>query len=342
MKIQAALVGGVLVFLGATQGAFAETYQLELRVDASRATCAEQKTEVEQQVLQAGESLGKELKVIRVGCLQEFNTPQASGPAHRAYLFSVRYEVKGWPTVYTANWGSDLSSSVGSTSRGLFATIEQCLAARTAETEAFEKSTGLDAVFSACTPDANVGRFLLSITGFGKPKASLQVVTLEPNYWNDPGLTPEEARWVRGYLYSKRAQVRAIFGSQIVYYAAARIPLSQRNFGHWYTEEQCRVQLSDAAMMLAGMPFYFGCKTTVFDTGTSWVQLQAIMATDRLFSSDFGHMSPKYESFAACREYLPEVVAEEKATNPSYFLGALCIPEGLSSTRFVIEKWSRL
>jgi hypothetical protein len=261
-------------------------------------------------------------------------------------LFSVRYEIKGWPSVYTANWGFDSSSSVGSTSRGLFATIEQCLAARSSEIEAFEKNTALKAVFSACTPGDHGGQFVLSIMGFGKPKASLQVVILDPNYWshdsNAPGLDPEEARWVRGYLYSKGAQVRAIFGSQIVYYAAARIPLSQRNLGHWYTEEQCRVQLSDAAMMLAGIPFYFGCKTTVFDTGTSWVQLQAIMATDRLFSSDFGHMSPKYESFASCREFLPEVVAEEKATNPSYFLGALCIPEGLSSTRFVIEKWSRL
>jgi hypothetical protein len=330
---------------GVAVSAQAETYQLQLRVDAEKPTCAEQKPLVESAVVAAGESLGKDLKNVRVSCLQEFSMPKGSDPAHRSYLVSVRYEVTGFPTVYTAHWGSDSVGRGSGLERGLYAKVEDCLSAQEGEVDAFELNTGLKAAFVGCAPqqvgDLGAG-FVLSITGFGKPKASLQVLHLSATYWDRAELDQDELRWVKGYLYSKGARIRLASGSRIAYFAPSQIDVSMRAFGHWNDEQHCRRQLSDAAMILAGTPFYFSCKSTELDVGIIWVQLQAIYAGSQLYMSDFGHLSPHYESFDACRAFLPEVVQDAKASDPVSFLGALCVPESSVSTRWVIEKWSRL
>lgn len=333
------LVLAALVLAGS---AHAETYSMDLRVEATESTCQAQKASIERTILDSAAAIGKDLADVRVSCLGEFEGATASGSAYRAYQVSVRYQVKGWPQVYTANWGVGSLRSDTGRDKGVYPSLDLCIDARQGELAAFTRATGIQPRFWACMSDQVGTAYVFTVTAFGKPKAELFALNLDSALGVARTLNADEQKWVKQMILFDGGELRAVNQNHYLYFADSRIVIQAENVGHWYEVSHCQKQLADASALFVGRPFTLICESQEIDADLSWVSLRALTVGDRLFLRDFGAMSAKYPSFDSCRQYLPEIVASESEAHGTNFLGALCIPEGRDSSRFVIEKWSRL
>jgi hypothetical protein len=319
----------------------AATYTLELRVQATEPTCMAQKGSIQKTMEDAGSALGAKLAGIRVSCLNEFSATLASGGSYGAYLVSVKFEVEGWPSHYTAHWGLDSTGRDSGSEHGIYTSIDQCASAVPAELKAYETWTGLKPLYWACMPSVGGSSFVLSVTGFGKSARRLHATAVDGWLAGTSGLSAEEIAWLRALIVREGAEIRASEGSRFVYFGKQRVEARLVGLGHWNDLDQCRQQLADGAAIFAGRQMYLSCQDEVLDTDFRWIRMRALVNGSGLYMRDFATASQKYPSFDACRRFLPEVVADSREMDAG-FLGAMCVPESLSSGRFAIEKWSRL
>lgn len=327
--------------LALSSAARAEVYGLDLRVEATERNCAAQKAVIERTVLSAGDMLGKDLSDVRVSCLQEFSQKLPSGQVYKAFEVNVRYSVSSAPAYYTAHWGIASGVPANGTSYGAYASLGECLDARAAELQSFERWTGLKAAFSACMPEQIGDGFVLTVTGFGRPQATLQALKLHNTIGGLSQLSQDEIQWVRNHLSTRGGEIRAVNGGDVIYFAPAPIPVRLQSMGHWYEASQCQKQVGDAASALVGATFHIECRSENLEIGSYGTDMRVLVAGERSFNRDFGSSSALYPDFDACREILPEVVQMERELHPTSFLGALCVPESFSLSRFKIEKWNR-
>jgi hypothetical protein len=303
----------------------ASQYSFELRVNADRPTCTEQKALVQQSILNSGEALGKELKDVRVHCLAAFS--------EGAYLMSVSYQVKGASHVYTAHWGSGNLSFDAGTERGIFSSGQECREAARDEVLAYERLTGLEARFWACTPQERGSGTLLSVTGFGIPKARLQMLEFRDRMFSDSGMTAQEQGFLRGYLASEGAEMRSSQGGRFLYFSPKQVWVNFRTLAVFKDPAHCSEQLADVGEIFNGRPYLASCVDS---------ELRGLFAGYQLVRNDYSVRTPKYSSYEECRSFLPEVKAAARALNPSGFLGGICAPESGGTGRFEASLWAKL
>ncbi len=340
MKLQTLLVSAALQLVASS--AQADLFSFQLRVDATRPTCAEQKADIQKTLMDAGEAFGRDVKELRVSCLQEFVSPTASGGQHRAYLVGVRVEARSVAPVYAAHWGMDSSPAADTgISRGFFADADECLAAERNERAVFERLTGLVVQFSSCSPDEVRSGVVLSLSSFGAPRTRLRATDLSPFFSRDQAFTSEELGWVRGYMASQGADIRAIRASRVLYFSEKRIEVRMRRMGHWYDPSQCQAQLGEAQAIFAGHPATLSCQMASLDPTITWSEMRVLHSGLVMLRSDSGDPALRYASFAECRRFLPEVLDDARASNAAAFLGGLCVPVSLDPSRFTVELWWR-
>ena len=114
-----ALVVGLVISASQSVSAQAGTYSMEVKVQATEATCLAQKATIERAMADSGAALGKDLSNVRVSCLADFTGKLASGETYRAYSVSIRYEVSGFPAQYTAHLGFKPASNEVGADRGI-------------------------------------------------------------------------------------------------------------------------------------------------------------------------------------------------------------------------------
>jgi hypothetical protein len=340
MKLHALLVAAVLGVSVAS--AKADSVPFQLRVDATRPTCAEQKADVQKTLLEAGETVAREIREVRVSCLQELTSVTSSGGQHRAYLMGIRIDAKSVQPVYQAHWGSGSQSLVDTeVSRGFFATVDECLAAERNERAVFERHTGLAVQFSACTTDGVGSRAVLSVTAFGTPKSRLRAIELAQLHLRDETLTAEELGWVRGYMGSKGADLRAVVATRVLFFSEKPIDITMRRMGHWYVASQCDAQIAEARSMFSSAPATVSCQAAGVDSTLTWINLRVIHGGLPLLREDTPIDAPRYASFEECRSFLPDVLEDARGANPASLLGGLCVPVSLDRDRFSVKLWRR-
>jgi hypothetical protein len=110
----------------------------------------------------------------------------------------------------------------------------------------------------------------------------------------------------------------------------------------WRDPEHCTRQLADVARIFSGRPHLASCLTSSTGQGQVEAAMRVIFGGYQMVRNDFSLNAPRYSTFEACREFLPDVAAAAQAANPSGYLGALCVREPGDSGRFEASIWSRL
>lgn len=213
-----------------------------------------------------------------------------------------------------------------------FATYSQCAAELDAQSQLFQKQTGLNVLAAHCEPsdyDANYG-YSLRVEAVGAPANQLYSYIGTANLEESPALVTLAAKVL--------AESKVAFAHQsdasVFYYAKKPVALQSSHFAS-YRGDTCTVESAHAQAILqaAGQT---QINVICVPVSYGYQALAALSVGWARVYDDMGYTSPKYSSMDECQADRARMLSAANAYH-NHVYGALCVPAVTTESRFELH-----